>query len=67
MYNKAAFLNSAGTPLAIKDAPFPHPKAHEVLIRNHAVAINPVDYKIQDTGFLVSKWPYVCHKSNHCV
>ncbi|KAF2449534.1 GroES-like protein [Karstenula rhodostoma CBS 690.94] len=59
MMNKAAFLNSTGTSLAIQDAPLPHPEAHEVLIRNHAVAINPVDYKIQDTGALVSKWPYV--------
>ncbi|OAG11842.1 zinc-binding oxidoreductase CipB [Paraphaeosphaeria sporulosa] len=59
MENKAAFLNCTGTSLAIQHAPFPRPEAHEVLIRNHAIAINPVDYKIQDTGVLVRKWPYV--------
>ncbi|KAL1598962.1 hypothetical protein SLS60_008107 [Paraconiothyrium brasiliense] len=52
MENKAAFLTSPGTPLAIQHAHLAQPEVHEVLIRNHAVAINPVDYKIQDTGIL---------------
>ncbi|KAJ4360551.1 uncharacterized protein N0V89_001116 [Didymosphaeria variabile] len=59
MENKAAFLNSKGTPLSIQQAHLAQPEVHEVLIRNHAVAINPVDYKIQDTGVLVCEWPYI--------
>ncbi|PMD32428.1 oxidoreductase [Hyaloscypha variabilis F] len=46
--NLAAYLTATkSTPLAIRDAPYPVPEANELIIRAHAVAINPVDYAIQ--------------------
>ncbi|KAJ4295260.1 hypothetical protein N0V90_007271 [Kalmusia sp. IMI 367209] len=59
MENKAAFLLSPNTPLSVQDAPLPVPDAHEILIRNHAIAVNPIDYKQQDTGVLIQNWPYI--------
>lgn len=37
------------------------PKAgpDQVVIRNKAIAINPVDWKIQDYGAFVQKWPMI--------
>lgn len=28
-------------------------------MKNHAVAVNPVDWKIQDSGAFVKEWPIV--------
>lgn len=57
--NKAAFLRSPNTPLYIDDAPLNFPGPQEILIRNYAIAVNPLDYKQQDTGVLISSFPYV--------
>ncbi|MBK7877772.1 MAG: NADP-dependent oxidoreductase [Planctomycetes bacterium] len=45
---KAARIASFGAPDAVKveDAPKPAPKAGELLVRVHASAVNPVDWKI---------------------
>ena len=49
--NTAAWLTSnKATPLVVKSAPYISPKANEILIKNHAVAINPVDWIIQRDG-----------------
>lgn len=46
--NKAAWLPEAkARPFKVDDAPYPEPEADEVIIKNAAVAINPVDWKIQ--------------------
>jgi NADPH:quinone reductase-like Zn-dependent oxidoreductase len=47
---KAVAIYSYGGPEVLKyeDAPRPHPDAAEVLIRVHAAAINPVDWKIRE-------------------
>jgi NADPH:quinone reductase-like Zn-dependent oxidoreductase len=36
------------TPLTVQEAPYPDPRSDEVVIRTSAVAINPLDSKIQD-------------------
>ena len=59
MENKAAFLNAPKSKLEIQPTPLTHPGANEVLIRNHALAINPIDWKQQDTGALISSYPHV--------
>ena len=58
--NRAAYLMAAkDAHYTIADAPMPSPAAHEVVVRNHAAAINPVDWKIQDFGFLVQTYPFI--------
>lgn len=37
----------------------PKAEAGKVVIRNKAIAINPVDWKIQDYGLFIQKWPTV--------
>lgn len=59
MSNQAAWLDGKGKTLRVADADLPKPTADEVVIKNHAIAINPVDWKIQDTGMFIQKWPVV--------
>ncbi len=60
MSNKAAWLTAAkARPFKVDDAPMPTPEPHEVVIRNSATAINPVDYVIQEMGIIVEKYPWI--------
>lgn len=60
MANKAAWLTAAqARPLKVDDAPMPEPSADEVVVRNHAVAINPVDWVVQTTGILPLPYPHI--------
>lgn len=46
MSNKAAYITEAkANPLQVKDAPFPSAGKGEVVVKNQAVAVNPVDCK----------------------
>lgn len=38
---------------------FPTPTADEIVVKVHALAINPVDWKMQDMGLFVQSWPTV--------
>ncbi|KAK8161590.1 chaperonin 10-like protein [Phyllosticta citrichinensis] len=58
--NKAAWLiGPKEKPFKVADAPLPSPDAGEVLIKNAAVAINPVDWKIQELGVFIQKYPNI--------
>ncbi len=58
--NSAAWITEAkGKPLVVKEAPYSSPGPDEVLIKNSAVAVNPVDWKIQDYNFLIQKYPNI--------
>ena len=60
MANKAAWLkNPKERPLQIDDAPMPTHGPDEVVIRNRAVAINPVDCAIQATGMFPISYPFI--------
>ena len=61
MSNQAAYLDAAGKEFRIADAPMPKAIADHVIIKNHAIAINPVDWKVQATGFFIreNSWPVV--------
>ncbi|GAB7362959.1 hypothetical protein MBLNU230_g3255t1 [Neophaeotheca triangularis] len=59
MSNQAAFIDGKGQPTQVREAPFPKPGADEIVVKNHSLAINPVDWKIQDTGMYVQKYPIV--------
>lgn len=50
--NQAAWLVGKGKPFEVRPADMPKPGADEVVVRNRAIAINPVDWKIQDGEFL---------------
>ncbi len=45
--NTAAWLRAKGAKLEVGPAPYTRPRANEIVIKNHAVAINPVDWAIQ--------------------
>ncbi len=59
MSNRAAVLNEAGGPLIIENRPIPSPQANEIVVINHAVAINPVDSVMQQTGFFIKSYPFI--------
>jgi len=47
--NTAAWITGPQvSPLVVKDAPYPSPGPKELVIQTKAVAINPLDFKIQD-------------------
>ncbi|CAA9963304.1 hypothetical protein PTNB73_06804 [Pyrenophora teres f. teres] len=60
MSNQAAWIPEAKGKLQVKEAPMPKADKGEVVIKNHAVAVNPVDWKIQDYGLFLQKYPYIC-------
>ncbi|KAL9044622.1 MAG: hypothetical protein Q9214_002253 [Letrouitia sp. 1 TL-2023] len=57
--NQAAWLQKVNTPLEVGDAPLPTAGAREIVVKNAAVAINPLDCHMQDTGVFVQHWPTV--------
>ena len=57
--NQAAWLQKAATPLEVGDAPLPKAGAGEIVVKNAAVAINPLDCHMQDAGVFVQQWPTV--------
>jgi len=48
--NKAAWLAARQQILQVADAPYPEPGPGEIVVRNHAVAVNPVDWIIPLLG-----------------
>ncbi len=54
--NLAAWLTKQKTPLKVGPAPLRALAGNEVLIRNHAVAINPVDWIMQCIPKLITPW-----------
>ncbi|KAG9679954.1 oxidoreductase, partial [Aureobasidium melanogenum] len=49
--NTAAWQPRPGVPYEIKDAPYTSPPADCVVIKNHAVALNPIDFLLQDKAY----------------
>ena len=45
--NQAAWIKAPHQKLQVDDAPYPVPGEGELVVKNAAVAINPVDWKIQ--------------------
>ncbi|KAF1961605.1 GroES-like protein [Byssothecium circinans] len=45
--NHAAWITEAKAKLQVKEAPFPKADADQVVIRSHAIGINPVDWLVQ--------------------
>ncbi|KAF2996726.1 hypothetical protein E8E13_006028 [Curvularia kusanoi] len=61
--NRAAWIPADKKPFEVKDAPYPTPGPTEIVIKNHAVAINPIDWIMQDQGtgfaFRWIKFPFI--------
>lgn len=57
--NQAAWLNKAESPLEVRDAPLPTAGPGEIVVKNAAIAINPVDWHMQDHGIFVQQWPAI--------
>lgn len=58
--NQAAWLVAPGQyPLEVKPAPYTQPDSKQMVIRNHAVAINPMDWAKQFVGD--KKWEWITH------
>jgi NADPH:quinone reductase-like Zn-dependent oxidoreductase len=54
--NTAAWITTKQTQLEVKSAPYTHPQAGEIVVKNHAVAINPLDWIIQVAGNIMYTW-----------
>jgi NADPH:quinone reductase-like Zn-dependent oxidoreductase len=54
--NQAAWLLAKHQPLQVQDAPYTAPRGDEVLVRNRAVAVNPVDWMKPYIGDLMFRW-----------
>jgi NADPH:quinone reductase-like Zn-dependent oxidoreductase len=50
--NRAAVLHGPKIPFKVEDFQMPVAGYEEVVIKNHAIAINPVEWKVQNWG----KW-----------
>lgn len=57
--NQAAWLIKADSPLKVDDAPLPIAGPGELIVKNAAVAINPLDCHMQDSGVFVQQWPAI--------
>lgn len=57
--NQAAWLKEANTPLEVGDAPMATAGSDEIVVKNAAVAINPLDCHMQDSGVFVQQFPAV--------
>ncbi|MGA6974238.1 MAG: zinc-binding alcohol dehydrogenase family protein [Candidatus Binatus sp.] len=60
--NAAAWLVANFAKLEVKPAPYTLPRENEIVVENHAVAINPVDWAKQAVGgmfFSFIKYPFV--------
>ncbi len=54
--NTAAWLETTQTKLTVKSAPYTHPQQGEIVVKNYAVALNPIDWIIQLLGKLIFPW-----------
>jgi len=54
--NTAAWLQSKHGRLEVGPAPHTPPREHEIVVRNHAVAVNPVDWIVELIGGFVYPW-----------
>ena len=58
--NTAAWITSPKAhPFDVKEAQFPKPADDEVVVKVHAVAINPVDWKLQRNAMFPLNYPTI--------
>lgn len=57
--NKAAWIKAIHQPLTVDSAPYPTPGPGELVVKNAFVAVNPVDWKIQESGGFLTEYPWI--------
>ena len=57
--NLVAWLTKAGSPLEVKPAPLPVTLPGEIIVKNFAMGINPVDCNMADIGIFVKEFPAI--------
>lgn len=57
--HSAAVLHAVGSNLVIEQRPTPSPGPGEVLIRNRAIGLNPIDWKVQAVSHPLACLPLV--------
>ncbi|EXJ83466.1 hypothetical protein A1O1_07089 [Capronia coronata CBS 617.96] len=60
--NVAALLTGQNEPLVVQGVAYPSVGEDELVVRNHAIAVNPVDYAMQMLGTTLFSWlqyPYI--------
>ncbi|KAH7140870.1 chaperonin 10-like protein [Dactylonectria macrodidyma] len=57
--HSAVFLPALAKDLVLGKRDTPSPGPGEVLIRNHAIAVNPIDWKRQLSGFMIQSFPAI--------
>ena len=68
--NTAAWLNGRYADLTVGPAPYTAPGATDIVIRNRALAVNPLDTIKQSTGDFMYRWlpyPVVLGEANRAV
>lgn len=59
MSNHAAVLKEEKAKLTIEERPIPKPGPSDVVVKNYALATNPVDWKMQQLGIILDKYPAI--------
>jgi len=54
--NSAAWLTAPYAPFVVEDAPYTRPQPTQIVIRNRAIAVNPLDDIKQSSGNLMYGW-----------
>lgn len=57
--NEAAWQTAKNVPLQVGPAEVMLPGPDQILIKNQAWAINPVDWKMQQTGMFIESYPAI--------
>ncbi|KAG4440153.1 hypothetical protein IFR05_004362 [Cadophora sp. M221] len=57
--NYAAIVDGPHARMKTVTRPIPIPSSRELVIRNHAIATNPADWKMQDYNFAIKSYPVV--------
>ncbi len=65
--NKAAWLEARQGKLTVRAAPYTPPGENEIVVANHAIAVNPLDWIIQVAGNVAYRWlTYPCVLGADC-
>ena len=54
--NTAAWIEAKQARLEVKPAPYTPPRPNEIVVRNRAVAVNPIDWILQVVGSVIYPW-----------